>query len=46
MRLKEPAMLAEIFLLRLENLLRETAKSQPRWPAHDPRFVPAASPQK
>ncbi len=39
-------MLAEIFLLHLENLLRENADRPSRSPSSDPRFVPITMPRK
>jgi hypothetical protein len=38
-------MLAEIFLLRLETLVREAAANKPAGASSNPRFVPIAPPR-
>jgi hypothetical protein len=39
-------MLADIFLTRLQNLVRLPASSDPTLKARDPRFVPVKLPRK
>ena len=38
-------MLAEIFMLRLESMVRGTGSKEPSKTASDPRFVPIALPR-